>query len=224
MKIDRPLEIKSVEDAAYQAVRDGILSSDLLPGQHLHLGDLAEQLGVSTMPVRSAIRRLAVEGLVKLLPRRGAIVSELSMADFEEIHDLRVALEATIVGVAVLRVTEDDIDVLRAALAEYDKPHTTEDYQSIEWDAFLTFYQAANRERTLQLIIEYAQLTDRYTRLAPDAYFDLPRARSTLARLVDACEARDRIAAKDAVVESLNRALVTVRTALSASEELGAQA
>ncbi|WP_354499400.1 GntR family transcriptional regulator [Mycetocola sp. 2940] len=213
MDTTRQLEIQSVEDAVHQALRDAILTSELVPGNHLHLASLADQFGVSTMPVRGAIRRLATEGLVQTHPRRGAVVSELSISELDELHDLRIALETTVVRIAVLVIGDQDLDRMRTVLAQYETDHTPEEYQSLEWTAFLTCYEAAGRERTVKLIIEAAQLTDRYAKLV-DGAFDLVRTKDSLARLIAACETRDRIEAERAVLENLRPSFEAVRAAV----------
>lgn len=74
-------------------LRRMILSLELAPGSHLVENKLAERLGVSRNPVREAIRTLAAEGFVEILPRRGAFVAQLTPADAEHIYDVRLALE-----------------------------------------------------------------------------------------------------------------------------------
>ena len=208
------LEEDSVEDAVHRAIRDSILNSEFVPGRHLSLADLAQQLGVSTMPIRGALRRLAAEGLVQTFPRRGAVVSELSIHELEELHDLRVALETTTVRSAVLRIDDHDIDRMRRVREEYDRPATVGEYQALEWDAFLTCYRASGRTRSVQMIIDAAQLSDRYAKLVDHTNFDLDRARTTLSRLIQACEHRDRIEAADAVAENIEPALDAIREAI----------
>ena len=80
-------------DAAADRIRDLILSGELRDGDRLVERDLAERLGTSRGPVRDALRRLDAEGLVVLLPRRGARVATLTAADAEEIIALRAATE-----------------------------------------------------------------------------------------------------------------------------------
>lgn len=80
-------------DAAADRIRDLILSGTLRDGDRLVERDLAERLGISRGPVRDALRRLDAEGLVVLLPRRGARVATLTAADGEEIIALRAATE-----------------------------------------------------------------------------------------------------------------------------------
>jgi DNA-binding GntR family transcriptional regulator len=221
MELDQKLDVASVEDAAYQSLRDAILSSEIAPGGHLHLAALAEQLGVSTMPVRGAIKRLAREGLVQTLPRRGAVASGLSLAELDELYDLRVSLETTVARAAVMQITDAEISVMRSVLAEYSLPQRTDEYQAHEWNAYLAFYRASGRERSVQLILECAQLTERYARYAGESRFDLAIAQVGLERLIKACEQRDSAAAESALLSSLEPMLAKVRAGFLAATQEG---
>ncbi|MBZ6379593.1 MULTISPECIES: GntR family transcriptional regulator [Pacificimonas] len=81
-------------DEAYGSIRAGIASGSLEPGAHLTADRLAESIGASRTPVREALRRLAAEGLVQLIPNRGAFVSEYSAQDIRQIYELRILLES----------------------------------------------------------------------------------------------------------------------------------
>src|SRR3954471_7955836 len=88
-----PLQIQSVVDQVYAAVRARILSGDLPRGTRLRQASLADELGVSRTPLREALRRLSTEGLVEFSPNRGATVSELDFGDIRHAWAARVALE-----------------------------------------------------------------------------------------------------------------------------------
>lgn len=97
---------------AYEALRDRILTGELAPGAPLIQANLAKDLGVSMTPVREALRDLATEGLVTLLPHKGAAVTSLDLADAKEIHTIRLKLEPDATRLAVDHVT---LDVLNRA-------------------------------------------------------------------------------------------------------------
>ena len=83
----------SVHDAATDRIREMILDGQFAPGERLRQDDLATALGVSTMPVREALRQLQAEGLVVFYPRKGAVVATLSVSEYEEIYRIREQLE-----------------------------------------------------------------------------------------------------------------------------------
>ncbi len=96
------------------SLRESILHGELAPGAHLGEAELAERLGVSRTPVREALSRLAAEGLVEVLPHRGARVVTFSPEDLDGIFDVRLALEPQATGRAAGRATAADLDVLDA--------------------------------------------------------------------------------------------------------------
>ncbi|MGF1663610.1 MAG: GntR family transcriptional regulator [Kineosporiaceae bacterium] len=100
-------------------LRDRIRHGLLVPGQRLVEIDLTRELGISRGPLREALSRLAMEGLVVIEPYRGAMVRKLSPADLQDLYQVREVLEATAARLAASRVGEGDFaERLRAALAE----------------------------------------------------------------------------------------------------------
>lgn len=112
-------------ERATGAVRELILRGDFAAGARLGEVELAERLGVSRTPVREALARLASEGLVEIVPNRGARVSSWTVADLEEVFDLRAALEPRLTALAVPNAGPADVDALddlahRMVAAELD--------------------------------------------------------------------------------------------------------
>ncbi|MBB4930451.1 DNA-binding GntR family transcriptional regulator [Lipingzhangella halophila] len=97
-------------DRVYALVREGILDGRYAPGVHLGETELAESIGASRTPVREALRRLEMEGLVEVLPHRGARVVEWAAEDLDEIYNLRMLLEGFAVARAATRITSKDLD------------------------------------------------------------------------------------------------------------------
>src|SRR5690348_11220911 len=112
-----PLQIQSVVDHVYSALRERILSGDLPRGTKLRQATLAEELGVSRTPLREALRRLSAEGLVEFEPNRGATVSELDFGDMRHAWAARVALEPGAARLAAERRDPDGIASMREAIA-----------------------------------------------------------------------------------------------------------
>lgn len=91
------------------AIRQAIISGELKPGERLKQSELADQLGVSRMPVREALQKLETEGLVVIEPHKGAIVKSISVSDIEEIYSLRAELEKMAIYQSVDLFTNEDI-------------------------------------------------------------------------------------------------------------------
>jgi len=103
----------SLRDQAYEAIKQQILRCELRPGEALTVTEMAEALNLGRTPVIQAIDRLAVDGLVEVMPRKGVVVSPISMNDFVEIVEMRLLNEAQAARWAAERATNADIDRLR---------------------------------------------------------------------------------------------------------------
>ena len=101
----------------YATLKREILANLLPQGHPLGEVDLAHRLGASRTPLREALLRLEADGLVRIEPRRGAFVQQLSVADFLEINELRSILEPYAAGLAAIRINQTEIQALRARLA-----------------------------------------------------------------------------------------------------------
>ncbi len=163
-----PLVIKSAEDQVYEVLREEILH-DLEPGVGLPLAQIAERLGVSTMPVRAALMRLEADGLVRQQPRRGAIVAPLEIEDVQEIQAIRSGLEGLAARLGARRVDErglgrmaELLGVLRSAAARRD----LDQFLRIATEFEDECYRAARRPRLLTLVQGHRQAAQRYVRLA----------------------------------------------------------
>jgi len=163
-----PLVIKSAEDQVYEVLRDEILTA-MEPGRPLPLAQIAERLGVSTMPVRAALMRLEADGLVRQQPRRGAIVAPLELEDVQEIQAVRSGLEGLAARLGARRIDERGVGrmaellgVLRSAAARRD----LEQFLRIATEFEEQCYRAAGRPRLLHLVQGHRQAAQRYVRLA----------------------------------------------------------
>jgi GntR family transcriptional regulator, carbon starvation induced regulator len=102
---------------AEDRLRQAILRGELRPGQRLHASNLAERWDISATPLREAFQRLAGEGLVELLPQRGARVSELSATEAVRIYELRLLLEPLALRQSLAAADDQHLDEIRAAFA-----------------------------------------------------------------------------------------------------------
>ena len=99
-------------DRVYAHLRDGIVAGSYEPGSRLGEVEIAELTATSRTPVREALRRLEMEGLVEVLPHRGARVRSWTADDLDEIYDLRMNLEAMAASRAARRIEDKDVDRL----------------------------------------------------------------------------------------------------------------
>jgi DNA-binding GntR family transcriptional regulator len=114
----RRIEVKSVVDQVYVAVRERILTGELARGARLRQEELAAELGVSRTPLREALRRLASEGLVDFNPNRGATVSRHDVASLWHAWAARVAIEPGAARLAARAGDPEAVPALRALIGE----------------------------------------------------------------------------------------------------------
>jgi GntR family transcriptional regulator, rspAB operon transcriptional repressor len=114
-------------DTVHERLREAILTRQFAPGQRLDVDAIAQQLGVSLTPVRSAIELLSAEGLVDVQPRSGTFVATLTAEDVEETMDIRCALECLAAEKAAPRLTDADIEEARRLLKSLARPIRTDE-------------------------------------------------------------------------------------------------
>ena len=101
---------KPLREVVIENIRDAILSGDFPAGMRLTELQLADEMGVSRTPIREAIRNLEQEGLVVMIPRRGAYVADVSIHDINEVYEIRTALETLAAGLAAERIEDSEIE------------------------------------------------------------------------------------------------------------------
>ncbi|NPV78500.1 MAG: GntR family transcriptional regulator [Anaerolineae bacterium] len=122
-----PVRQSILSDHVYAQLSEAIISGKLKPGQHLTEQSLASQLQVSRIAIREAIHSLAMEGLVRVYPRRGAYVINLTTDDILEIYQLRAAIEKMAVELAVKNLTPEWISALENIIEEMKQPANIQD-------------------------------------------------------------------------------------------------
>jgi DNA-binding GntR family transcriptional regulator len=113
--------VSTAGERAYETIRQGILSGRFGPGARLKEEELTDFCEVSRTPVREALRRLAVEGLVSVTPNAGAQVNTITPAELEEIYVLRAMLESHAAERAARNLTPDAIERLKALAVEMER-------------------------------------------------------------------------------------------------------
>lgn len=162
------LSVTTVAEQAADAIRRRIIAGELPAGFQLRQDALAAELGISRIPVREALVQLEGEGLVRIVPHKGAVVSEMSVAEINELFMLRGLLEPLLLKKSAPRLTPDDFAQVDAILAEYKEELHAQD--STRWGELNTqvhhvLMSRADQPRTAAIVTTLLQQTDRYTRL-----------------------------------------------------------
>lgn len=119
MHLSRGRMVENLNDSVYRFLKGAILKRRLALGSKLDEVKLAEELGVSRTPVREAFQRLSAEGLIVLIPHRGAFVIQLTRRDLEELYEMREALEGQAARLAATRATPAMVVKLGEIIAAY---------------------------------------------------------------------------------------------------------
>ena len=149
----KPSIPRTVKVSLVETLRDEIIRGDLVPGQYLRLEEIAARFDVSTMPVREALRDLGAEGVVTVFPHRGAIVTQLSADELQDIYDIRVTLDEMAARLAVPFVTEAILTEL-TSLIEQIENHVGDVaiLVKLNHQFHLTLYAASGRRHLCELI------------------------------------------------------------------------
>jgi DNA-binding GntR family transcriptional regulator len=212
--ITKGLAHRTLAAATAEELRRRILTGSFPAGYQLGQDALASEFGISRIPLREALLQLEAEGLIKIIPHRGAVVSELSIAEIEELFDLRALLEPWLLLASGPRLTAADFGQLNAILNEYG--HELRTNNVVRWGELntrfhLMLYQHSNRPRTMTIVTALLQASDRHTRLQLSYTDGMERAEKEHAKLVKLCSAK----AFEAASELLEAHILNVKSSLT---------
>lgn len=158
-------EYLPLRDVVFQTLRQAILRGKLQPGERLMEIHLAQQLGVSRTPVREAIRMLEQEGLVIMIPRKGAIVAEITKSDLEDVLEVRAALEELAVKKACRNISQEQLQELKKAAGKFAASLQKEDLMACA-QADVAFHEiisaATENRRLIQILNNIREQIYRY--------------------------------------------------------------
>ena len=158
-------EFLPLRDVVFKTLRKGILTGELKPGERLMEIHLANRLGVSRTPIREAIRKLELEGLVTMVPRRGAEVANITEKNLKDVLEVRQALESLAIELACERITEENKEELRQKLDQVETAVRTGDTGAIA-SADVAFHDAivefSGNMRLIQLVGNLGEQMYRY--------------------------------------------------------------
>ncbi len=145
---------ETLETQVYQVLRTAILERQLASGERLVQDELATKLGTSRIPVRDALKRLEVEGLVTADERGSYFVSTFGVEDLEEIYDLRALLEPYAAAKAVNKLTAGELEALERLVQDMVQTaaRDRERYVQLNEDFHTILYEASQQRRLVRMI------------------------------------------------------------------------
>jgi len=214
---------RPLRDIVFETLKDAIVKQDLKPGERLMEIQLADEMGVSRTPVREAIRRLEQEGLVVMMPRKGAYVAGISMKDIHDVYEVRSALEVLAVELAAERITDAELEELgRQVVRESEVTEANEINELVYIDSSFheMIYQYARNTRLVHFINVLQEQMQRYRAVS---LANVGRSRSALdehKEIVDALAAHNGKLAAKLVKEHVANAERAMIASMQASGEL----
>lgn len=159
---------QTIASMTVDALRERILRGDFPEGEPLRQDAVAEELGVSRIPVREALRQLEAEGLVSFSPHRGAIVASLSLAEIEELFELRADIETDLLRRAIPKMSREQLDRASNVVDEFQaalRSGEADKWGALNWHFHAALYAPAERNLTMGVLQKLHQHSDRYFRM-----------------------------------------------------------
>jgi DNA-binding GntR family transcriptional regulator len=183
---EREGRFSTVHEQLIDALRTSILTGEYPPGRRLRQVAVADRFGVSPVPVREALRALEQEGLVASAPRRGWIVTKLTVAEIREIYELRELLEQKALHDAIPKLTDSQLAELQRLATALISTGTPQQHFEARERFYAVLYGGSGKRRLASLILSL------HNQLAP--YLRLQRvehSNESHLQLMDALQARD---------------------------------
>lgn len=219
MKLDEYLPLR---DVVFNTLREAILKGELQPGERLMEVSLAQKLGVSRTPIREAIRKLELEGLVKMTPRKGAEVAQITLQDLSDVLEVRRHLEELAVELTCKKASEETLAFLKECHENFKKAITGDNLTEIATaDVQLhdAIYESTGNKRLIQILNNLREQMYRY-RLE---YIKDEHKRNVMAdeheRLINAISSRDVEVAKAAIRTHIDNQEKTIIENLTTKEK-----
>jgi DNA-binding GntR family transcriptional regulator len=182
---------ETIGDMVYAVLHEAISSGALAPGEWLRQESLAEAIGVSRIPVRTALLLLESEGLVTFHPHRGARVRTLSPAQISEIYRVRTLLETHAIRLSMVRMSAKRLARIRELGRQLDDEHAGPDFLRIRIEFYRESYDAENNPLLVQMIEELRSHVGRHF-----LHMRLNENHATHLELVEFIERGDLVAAE----------------------------
>jgi DNA-binding GntR family transcriptional regulator len=189
-----PIRRPTVVSMTVDALRERILRGRYPEGLPLRQDAIANELGVSRIPVREALRQLEAEGLVTFNPHRGAVVSSLSLKEIRELFELRAEIESDLLRRAIPKMDADHDARAAEILTAYEAALQSGEvavWGALNWQFHSTLYAPADRALSMGIVQKLHQHSDRYLRMQLALTHGETRARHEHRAILVAVKKRD---------------------------------
>ncbi|HPT86322.1 MAG TPA: GntR family transcriptional regulator [Bacillota bacterium] len=215
---------KPLRELVFESLREAIISGQLRPGERMMEIQLAEEMGVSRTPVREAIRKLELEGLVEMIPRKGAYVAGLSLRDIADVFEIRRALEGLAAELAADRITDEELERLERYLviiSEQIEAGNLEEVVQTDTDFHTLLYQASRNNRLSQIINNLREQIQRFRTTSLSYPGRMKAALEEHRKIVEAISSRDEEQARRIAQEHIENAENSLMSVIQQDKENG---
>jgi DNA-binding GntR family transcriptional regulator len=214
----RSIVYKTITEQVYEQIRDAIRSGILTPGTRIDQAAIARNMGASLVPVREALARLQADGVVEIIPHRGAFVVGLERDELIDISITRELLEQEAARVAATKLSEVDLDQLAALLNQMDQATQQSDYDrlfALNREFHFIIYNASKRNYMVQMIAQLWDQADHHRRVYTEVAQRAQMAAAEHRAIYNACVLRDADALGYAIRHHVHQTTVELIAALN---------
>lgn len=154
-----------LREVIFNTLRQAIILGELKPGERLMEVQLAEKMGVSRTPVREAIRKLELEGLVNMVPRKGAHVADLSTKDIMDVLEVRAFLDGLASSLSASRITQSELKELKQVqtqFANYVEKNNLQGLIKKDVEFHEIIYRSSRNEKLMQIANNLREQVQRF--------------------------------------------------------------
>jgi len=194
LRIHRPLG-----EIVFDYLRESILKGEIKPGERLMEVAIAEKLGVSRTPVREAIRRLEKENFVRMIPRRGAFVADLTTKDIKDVLELRKELEGFASYLAAMRMDDSDKRYLKTIMEGFIESLEQKDrYGMLEKDNEFheLIFKASGNNKLIDIVLDLHDQFQRFRLIYFNEFDNYLELMTSHKKIYDAIVAQDAVEAR----------------------------
>ncbi|HHW00916.1 MAG TPA: GntR family transcriptional regulator [Clostridiaceae bacterium] len=202
-----------LREVIFNTLRQAIILGELKPGERLMEVHLAEKMGVSRTPVREAIRKLELEGLVNMVPRKGAHVADLSVKDIMDVLEVRACLDGLATSLAANRITQDEIKELKNIHTQFINYIEKDNLQgSIKKDVEFhdVIYRSSRNERLIQITSNLREQVQRFRVIYLKDYSNTRDIINEHNEIIDALIAKDPSKAQEVAQKHIKKQEETI--------------
>lgn len=193
------LKTGTTAGAINKILEDWIVQGILKAGENLPVDEISALFGVSSMPVREAIRELAAKGLVNVVPYKGARVAEVSVKEFKDLADVRLEIEKIALRLAI-PMKKERLELLKKIIDQMKDIDNDHEFGFELNDAFhIELYAEVENKVLIDLLKDIRVKMNRYLRLFTSSLSSMDQISREHKRILDGCEAGDIVKAEEAL-------------------------